>query len=99
MFQKVFMETVKIESESFESGFVIINKEDFDESQHKIFVESDGDLESSVNLQEKHTRESLSKKRKGQLVAILEGMGVVAIPDKVTNKQLIDEILRVQEVE
>ena len=93
------METIKIQSENFEGGFVIINKADFDEKTHKLFAEKpDAKI---INLQseitEAHTQESLSKKRKGELVAILEGFKVAAVPDNATNKQLIDEILKVQE--
>lgn len=34
------LETVKVVNESLESGFMVINKADFDKDKHKVFSES-----------------------------------------------------------
>lgn len=82
---------VKIQSGDTESGFVIINADEFDEKKHRLFVEKP--QPKSAEADEQPTRAALLKTRKAELIAMAEAKGEVIVPDEVTVEQLVDLIV------
>lgn len=97
--------TVKIQSDDTDFGYVIINKEDFDENEHTLFVEtaprdpgasaseSGTDGEGDDSGDEAPDQAKLMKMNKDVLVTMAKEKGHEFVPDEKTKAQLVELIL------
>lgn len=96
-------ETVKIESDDFEGG-VIINKADFDDKIHTLFVEPEpkgknlvDDDDDEDDDEEDWTLSKLKRLKKDDLIAEAKRFGLVYLtPDDVNRDTIANEILDAQ---
>lgn len=89
------LETVKIVSPKSDSGYVIINLEDFDAEAHTRFVEGSPARRNLGEVQDpggEAEPEDLMRLTKAQLVAKAEEIGITVVPDEMTKQQIVDAI-------
>ncbi len=87
-------ETIKVVSEKSDSGYVIINAEDFDPALHAAFVEGAAvpDEAEDNDLEYRLPRPLHKKMSKASLVTEATLFGIEVVPDEMTNQQIIDAI-------
>lgn len=93
--------TVKIQSKEFPEGLTI-NEADYDEKEHKLFVEKPPkDAKTSKAADETETEEwtlpKLMKQTKDELLEIANGLDVTYdTPDDVTKETIANDILEAE---
>lgn len=89
-------DTVTIVSKAFESGFVIIDQNDFNPAEHTLYVPKDAPLTATskkASASGELAAEGLKKMRKDDLIALAVSKGLDIVPDEVSKQQIVDLIL------
>lgn len=89
-------ETVKVKTDYFPDGFIIINADEFDPETMEVFAEDETGDEPKGEAPAP-TLDDLMKSTKAQLLEMAADAGIeIKVPDDVTKAQIAEQILAKQ---